>query len=286
MAQTLTVQKTTKEARHYNNEKYWGVQCDGTWYDLYVIDKPARGQQFNVEVTLMESNGKTYRKARLVGTQAPAPTQSSAGTSSSPAPVSNGNRSTPYTHPWSEYESMFKRAHRLALELEPGVDGIRARSAICNTIMIAFTDGKIKPPDSADDAWGDTSAPAKHEKTAAHDHLMQVAKEFGLDKEMTEAQVTLMLKDVCGFTDLLALSEKEAIQARLKLEAHVDANTNYKQRFVSTIKAHCDNKGLVFNDEKGKFLKHCTGLTDFSKVDNLAAKKAIEKFNTDFAKAS
>lgn len=66
---------------------------------------------------------------------------------------------------WSQYEHMAKLAHGLAVSLEPDeietgdensiplmkVDRSASRAAILNTVMIAFSNGKISLPEDADE---------------------------------------------------------------------------------------------------------------------------------------
>lgn len=141
----ITVKSTTKESKQAQGKTYWGVKHeDGNWYNLITNDKPAMGARFDVEVKETQYNGRTYRWATPhQGSQ-----QASGG--------GGGNGHIP----WEDYEQMMRAAHGVAWALEPDAgehaDRSTARAAIVNTVMIAFSNGKLAlpkddmPPDGAD----------------------------------------------------------------------------------------------------------------------------------------
>lgn len=107
---------------------------------FYVNEDPSPlvGKQVEVEITEKTSaRGNKYSIAKILKT------------------VSGGA-----SHSWNNYETMAKLAHGLACELEP--DGIQAdtgtttidrsiaRAAITNTVMIAFSNGKVDLNDDSD----------------------------------------------------------------------------------------------------------------------------------------
>lgn len=130
----ITVQSTTRESKKTKNKNqtYWGVKhSDGNWYNLIVDAKPSQGQTFDVDVKTREFQGKTYRWAEIV--KKPAASHA----------TGNGNGAAVS---WTEYELMMSLAHHAATQLEPDsdiVDRSTARAALVNTVMIAFTNGKI-----------------------------------------------------------------------------------------------------------------------------------------------
>lgn len=102
------------------------------------------GKTVEVEVTEKTSaKGNKYNIAKILKVH-----EAEAAT-----PVSNGGPPS-----WAAYAHLMKEAHNLALELEPDglgegailVDRSQGRAAIVNTIMIAFSNGKIKIEEDPD----------------------------------------------------------------------------------------------------------------------------------------
>jgi len=163
----LTVEAVTKAPRLFNGATIWGVKApDGTWYSLHQHDKPNKGDTLNVNVEQHHGkDGRAYLDAYPIidrsrgvtipdGTPAPAKPQ---------AAQSNGHI------PWEDYRRMAEHAHMLAARLEPDgtetsqsdnnfqatlIDRSAARAAILNTVMIAFSNGKIALPKQPDEPEG------------------------------------------------------------------------------------------------------------------------------------
>jgi hypothetical protein len=138
MQTTIVVKSTTKESKQAQGKTYWGVKHeDGNWFNLITDSKPAQGARYNVDVKETQFNGRTYRWANIIQAQKAA-SQNGAGQS----------------HPWEDYARMARVAHELACDLEPDETGAgthfedrsQARAAILNTVMIAFSNGKIELP--------------------------------------------------------------------------------------------------------------------------------------------
>src|SRR3990167_7508865 len=70
--QAITVAAVTKEPKVWNDETCWGVKVGNGWMDLYVKDRPSKGQTFNVEVEDVEWKGRPYKPARPVKGSQPA----------------------------------------------------------------------------------------------------------------------------------------------------------------------------------------------------------------------
>lgn len=135
--ETITVEAVTKEAKESKGRRYWGVKSGNRWINMFMDTPPQKGQKLNAEIKTSEYNGKTYHWGEIVTPKAP-PAESHA--------ASNG------AHDWADYRYMAKLAHELASELEPDSesgmpDRASARAAILNTVMIAFSNGKVKLPD-------------------------------------------------------------------------------------------------------------------------------------------
>lgn len=133
----ITVESTTKEPKQARGQTYWGVKYQNDWYNLFVDSKPAQGAKFDCEVKTSDFNGKTYRWATPTkAKEQPAEQQAS----------SNGS--------WEHYAEMARAAHALAAELEADaiteagiqIDRSHARAAILNTVMIAYSNGKVALP--------------------------------------------------------------------------------------------------------------------------------------------
>jgi len=97
-----------------------------------------------------------------------------------------------------------------------------------------------------------------------------------------------IIEEISGKKDILELSEKEAIQARLKAEAIIDPLTDYKALFTAAAKAQAEREGweLAGKDaasiKKKQDLLFQAGITKaFKGLTNLEAKAAWENL-TDF----
>ena len=293
--QTITIGAVTKEPKVWNNETCWGVKVGNDWMDLYVENRPSKGQTFNVEVEEVVSKGRTYKHARLIKgsqpTQAAATakvTQGAQGLAQARPPI--GSRTTPYTQTFDTYATVAIKAHALARELEPGPGDARARVGLVNTFLIALGDGQIAL-DPADE-WEDipTTEPVKHEKTAAHTHLEKVIWDYCERVGKTPADAFAMFKEVSGKEDMLDLSEKEAIQVRLKAEAIIDAATDYKVLFTEAAKAQAKKEGWELTAKDAVSIKKKQALLfkanitkSFKDLTNLEAKAALEKLTDDIA---
>ena len=148
MTMQITVESTTKESKQARGQTYWGIKFKGEWFNLFVNDKPKQGDKFEVDVKTSEWNGRTFRWATPVkGKEAPQQKEA------------NGS--------WEHYAEMARAAHRLAKELEPDssrwpqllqeggsedpaeiitCDRSRARAAILNTCLIAYSEGRVALP--------------------------------------------------------------------------------------------------------------------------------------------
>lgn len=140
----LEATAVTKDSKTARDRTYWGVKhSDGNWYNLLIDQRPARGAVFEVEVKESSFNGKTYRWAEIK--------ESSHKNGSANANGTNG-----YAATWEDYARMARAAHALASELEADVpkdqpDGVsfscaQARASIVNTVIIAFSNGKVLLP--------------------------------------------------------------------------------------------------------------------------------------------
>lgn len=136
-------QRGTSCKMHAGNS-YWFVNEDAT---------PLAGKEVEIDVTEKTSaKGNKYSIAKIVKVLEGA------------APGGGGGNGNGHIA-WSEYEQMAGLAHQLALTMEPDavadhgqegapiitVDRSTARAAILNTVMIAFSNGKISLPAADDD---------------------------------------------------------------------------------------------------------------------------------------
>ena len=287
--QAITVAAVTKEPKVWNDETCWGVKVGNGWMDLYVKDRPSKGQTYNVEIEEVQSKGRTYLHARPVkGSQpAAAPAKVTQG-AQTVAQARTSNNSGVHTQTFDTYAEVARKAHTLALELEPRQGAERARVALVSTFLIEFGYGHIAL--EAADEWGTTapSQPIKHEKTAAHIHLEKVIWDYCERTGKTGADALAMFKEVSGKEDMPELSEKEAIQARLKAEAIIDPLTDYKALFTEAAKAQAKREGweLAGKDaasiKKKQALLFKSGVTKaFRDLTNLEAKAAWEILTDD-----
>lgn len=165
MAQGKVEQVTSGVKHDKNNRPYFSAKIGSAWYSVagtddnrqevinknvsYTVTKPAQGN-YNawIKIDAVESPMPASRAGLT-----PAPDTAKA--------ASHGNGSIA----WDEYEEMAKMAHSLASELEPDgsgptddpnrvysiIDRSAARAAILNTVMIAFSNGKIAKDKKPDD---------------------------------------------------------------------------------------------------------------------------------------
>lgn len=284
--QTITVGAVAKEPKIWNDETCWGVKVGNGWMDLYVEPRPIKGATYVVEVEEIKSKGRTYKHARPVKGTQPTQAPQSATPQARPDQARNGNRATPFTQTFDAYATMARQAHALALELEPTPGAERARFGFVSTFLIAFGNGQIVL--EADDEWGTTpsqpSQPVQYEKTAAHVHLEKVIWDYCERTGKNTDDAFAMFKEVSGKGDMLELSEKEAIQARLKAEAIIDPLTDYKALFTAEAKAQAEKEGWELsskepaNIKKKQDLLFNAGVTKaFKDLTNVEAKAAWEK---------
>lgn len=291
MTQQITVGAVTKQSKIFNNETMWGVKVGDSWMDLHVVNKPAKGQSLTVETWEVEgTNGRKFVHARPVQASQPAQAPSASSQPAQAARPLNNNRATPYTQTFDAYASMARQAHALAMELEPAPGAERARFGFVSTFLIAFCDGKIVL--DATDAWEDLvpplNEPVRHEKTAAHIHLEKVIWDYCERIGQTPAEAFAMFKEVSGKKDMSELSEKEAIQARLKAEAIIDAATDYKALFTNEAMKLASKEGWELTSKapadlkKKQALLFKAGITkSFKDLTNLEAKAALERITDD-----
>ena len=187
----ITVEMASKQSREYNGRRKWGVHPKGSpkdyWLDIYVTDRPKQGQVFNIG-TIKESpvGDRIFREAEIIGPAAQGAIASGQPEPLKPAPGSgNGwpaRESAPTGQPaasngkikWSDWQQITEVAHELACKLEPDDQGEHvcersvARAALVNTVLIAFSNGKLELPTEAgpvsrepgddDDAYADPDA--------------------------------------------------------------------------------------------------------------------------------
>ena len=119
--------------------------------DFYYLNEDAMqyvGKTVEIEAT--QPPGKNYKTAKILNVVG--------GASAS----GNGNGHIE----WHEYDKMMRLAHRTALELEPDYDNdgsaggavsfldrSTARAALVNTVMIAFSNGKLWLDDDIPFGW-------------------------------------------------------------------------------------------------------------------------------------
>lgn len=106
--------------------EYFGVKAGGVWYNVQGPRQDLKGKTFEAEV---KDSGK-FKWAKLL---------KEAG-----APAPSGNGASHGAVAWDDYEKMADMAHSMATRLEPGDPA--ARAAILNTVMIAYSNGKIALP--------------------------------------------------------------------------------------------------------------------------------------------
>jgi len=116
--------------------------------DFYYVNEDATqyiGKTVEIEAT--QPPGKNYKTAKILNVVGSAAASGN----------SNGHIE------WHEYDKMMRLAHRTASELEPDgytsqeegthVDRSTARAALVNTVMIAFSNGKLWLDDDIPFGW-------------------------------------------------------------------------------------------------------------------------------------
>jgi len=123
------------------------IKCGNNSY--FVNEDPANLVGKNVEAEVTEktsAKGNKYSVAKITKVY------------EATAANSNGNNNGAIT--WDAYRAMAEAAHELAMKLEPDdvndegkmtSDRSAARAAILNTVMIAYSNGKIFVPEEEDD---------------------------------------------------------------------------------------------------------------------------------------
>lgn len=169
MSTTIKVDAVTKEPRIWQNKTTWGVKRpNGDWVTFYRDKKPERGEVLDVNITERNVKGRIYVDAfPVMPPLAPPEMISSNGTG--PKVDDTWSWDNGKKMPWEGCIVFAKAAHELALELEPDkigpetdvdgnvmstgvtVDRSTARAAILNTLMIAYTGGKILVAKEEDD---------------------------------------------------------------------------------------------------------------------------------------
>ena len=159
----VRIQAVTKETKRdkFSGEIVTGVKFNDGWHDMKGDMRHLRNQEADIE---LDKNGKWARlieslPAGQAGRSAPQPPP----IPESAHAASNGKI------PWADCKDMIYLAHTLAAQLEPdqvndpyiGTDHPKvesdrsvARCAIVNTVMIAFTNGKIALPDLREGGQG------------------------------------------------------------------------------------------------------------------------------------
>lgn len=119
----VKIERTAREVRQdRNGNDCTGVMFGGEWYSMPGDQRKLYNKTVDVEV-----KGKW---ARLIT----APVSSNGHGSAAPAASVT----------WEDYRQMMRLAHSEATDLEH--DDPQARAAIVNTVMIAFSNGKVSLP--------------------------------------------------------------------------------------------------------------------------------------------
>lgn len=106
--------------------------------------------------TLYEVERDSYQRQKELSPPAPKPATQPPAPRPEPQ-IMGGLPQAPGVPTWKEYQGMLRAAHRLAYDHEPDIpcdpktndqfiNNATARAAIVNTIMIAFTNGKVQAP--------------------------------------------------------------------------------------------------------------------------------------------
>jgi len=179
--QTIVVDAVTKEprindkGRHHKMQQYWAVKPQGkdAWINVYNLTaRPSKGQELVLDVGCDQWTPKGSQEVKLswwadyvpnkpvpagipeqmvaVGPQKPQSEWPRLPTIDQAMKMTPSQLAMPNSHliPWAEYERTLRAAHAIAMELEYSAteDRSQARAAIINTVMIAFTNGKIAAP--------------------------------------------------------------------------------------------------------------------------------------------
>lgn len=286
--QTITIGAVSKEPKNFNNETSWGIKVGNSWMDFHPTNgnKPVKGETYQVKIEDVQWKGKTYQHAYPVKDATPVVTKQP----DNPTPtVARGNRTTPYTHPVAKWDSLVSHAVAMAKGL-----GITDHAAVVSFVAIyaiPFGDGKLAMEESFDDEWGGaTPATPIVEKNAAHIHLLQVAQEYGEYggfPKGEELEVLAKIMDVPKVTeaDVYKLTEKQAIQLRMKMEEVYDKELDFKKILTKAAKDYFPATGLNWDDtssevayRKTAILLKC-GIKSFKDATNAEAKAALKVFN-------
>ncbi len=146
----ITIDKVTdtKQGQYGWSSKVW----HGNEY-FYVNSDATQYVGKLVEAEISPKPGKNYKVGKIIAVL----------NENAPAQSQNGNGNGKIT--WDAYRAMAEAAHELAVKLEPDeldpgdqgdvarvrTDRGTARAAILNTVMIAYSNGKITVPDIDDD---------------------------------------------------------------------------------------------------------------------------------------
>jgi len=128
----------------------------GNGESVFINEDPAKlvGKTVDIEITKKNSKaGREYKIGKIIKVHEATVTASAQG--------ANGNNNGKIT--WDAYRAMAEAAHELANKLEPdgsfntddsgayqNMDRSTARAAILNTVMIAYSNGKIFVPEDDD----------------------------------------------------------------------------------------------------------------------------------------
>lgn len=133
----VKIEKTTRELKQdRNGNDCTGVMFGGEWYNMPGDQRKLFNKTVDVEV-----KGKW---ARLVQAQA------------SGGAHANGNGAGPKIK-LADYERVMRRFHSIASELEH--DDAQARTALVDTALIAYSNGKIEIAPEDDETGAGTGAP-------------------------------------------------------------------------------------------------------------------------------
>ncbi len=131
----------------------------GNGEQVYINEDPAKlvGKTVDIEITPKKSKaGREYKIGKIIKVYE--------ATATASAQSANGNSNGKIT--WDDYRKVAEAAHSLAMKFEPDeatvttnsegstathVDRSAARAAILNTVMIAYSNGKIFVPADEDD---------------------------------------------------------------------------------------------------------------------------------------
>jgi len=161
----IEVDASTKEPRIYQGRKKWGVKPKGEdgWLNMFCDFRPMKNMRFQVSIKETQGkDGRVFRDAEIIGPAGLAPdTPPPAPPAQTPSVEAQFNQIKPNSYaeaprnnkiPWSDWSLMCRAAHELACLLEPDDQGehicerSNARAALVNTVMIAFSNGKLETP--------------------------------------------------------------------------------------------------------------------------------------------